>query len=112
MIRLSYHLEYIAVKYGLNIRGCPNFLLASVAHMKHYKSWNWLYHWGTLHVVEGWLSLIQSLLGFVAHNPTYILSVLFRNVKPNNGRFHNRTKSFFKFSNAEQTSRTAPRHLF
>jgi len=30
------------------------------------------------------------LLGFVALNPTYILSVLLRNAKPNNGRVRNR----------------------
>jgi uncharacterized membrane protein YqaE (UPF0057 family) len=30
------------------------------------------------------------LLGFVALNPTYILPVLLRNAKPNNGRFRNR----------------------
>jgi hypothetical protein len=30
-------------------------------------------------------------LGFVALNPTYILPVLFRNAKPNNGRIQNRT---------------------
>jgi len=30
------------------------------------------------------------LLGFVALNPTYILPVLLRNAKPNNGRFWNR----------------------
>jgi len=29
-------------------------------------------------------------LGFVALNPTYILPVLLRNAKPNNGRFRNR----------------------
>jgi hypothetical protein len=29
-------------------------------------------------------------LGFVALNPTYILLVLLRNAKPNNGRFRNR----------------------
>jgi hypothetical protein len=29
-------------------------------------------------------------LGFVALNPTYILPVLLRNAKPNNGRFPNR----------------------
>jgi len=29
-------------------------------------------------------------LGFVALNPTYILPVLLRNAKPNNGRFWNR----------------------
>jgi hypothetical protein len=29
-------------------------------------------------------------LGFVALNPTYILPVLLRNAKPNNGRFQNR----------------------
>jgi hypothetical protein len=29
-------------------------------------------------------------LGFVALNPTYILPVLLRNSKPNNGRFRNR----------------------
>jgi len=69
MIRLSYHLEYIAVKYGLNIRGCPNFLLASVAHMKHYKSWNWLYHWGTLHVVEGWVEPNPVFVGFRCTQP-------------------------------------------
>jgi len=37
------------------------------------------------------LSLLQALLGFIALNPTYILSVLLRNAKPNNGRFRNRT---------------------
>jgi hypothetical protein len=36
------------------------------------------------------LSLLQALLGFVALNPTYILLVLLRNAKPNNGRFPNR----------------------
>jgi hypothetical protein len=36
------------------------------------------------------LSLLKALLGFVALNPTYILPVLLRNVKPNNGRFPNR----------------------
>jgi hypothetical protein len=35
------------------------------------------------------LSLLQALLGFVALNPTYILPVLLRNAKPNNGRFPN-----------------------
>ncbi|MGB9442541.1 MAG: hypothetical protein WCB15_31685, partial [Desulfobacterales bacterium] len=30
------------------------------------------------------------LLGFVALNPTYILPVLLRIAKPNNGRFRNR----------------------
>jgi hypothetical protein len=34
--------------------------------------------------------LFQALLGFVALNPTYILPVLLRNAKPNNGRFSNR----------------------
>jgi hypothetical protein len=29
-------------------------------------------------------------LGFVALKPTYILAVLLRNAKPNNGRFRNR----------------------
>jgi hypothetical protein len=38
----------------------------------------------------GGLSLFQALLGFVALNPTYILPVLLRNSKPNNGRFRNR----------------------
>ncbi|MGB9443030.1 MAG: hypothetical protein WCB15_34140, partial [Desulfobacterales bacterium] len=36
------------------------------------------------------LSLLQALLGFVALNPTYILPVLLRIAKPNNGRFRNR----------------------
>jgi hypothetical protein len=36
------------------------------------------------------LSLLQTLLGFVALNPTYMLPVLFPNAKPNNGRFQNR----------------------
>jgi len=36
------------------------------------------------------LSPLQALLGFVALNPTYILPVLLRNAKPNNGRFRNR----------------------
>jgi hypothetical protein len=36
------------------------------------------------------LSPLQALLGFVALNPTYILPVLLRNAKPNNGRFQNR----------------------
>jgi len=36
------------------------------------------------------LSLLQALLGFVALNPTYILPVLLRKTKPNNGRFPNR----------------------
>jgi hypothetical protein len=36
------------------------------------------------------LSSLQALLGFVALNPTYILQVLLRNAKPNNGRFWNR----------------------
>jgi hypothetical protein len=43
----------------------------------------------------GWVEpapsfLLQALLGFVALNPTYILPVLLRNAKPNNGRFPNR----------------------
>jgi len=33
------------------------------------------------------LSLLQALLGFVALKPTYILQVLLRNPKPNNGRW-------------------------
>ena len=36
------------------------------------------------------LSLRHALLGFVALYPTYILPVLLRNAKPNNGRFRNR----------------------
>jgi hypothetical protein len=40
------------------------------------------------------LSLFQALLGFVALNPTYILPVLLRNAKPNNGRFPNRAPKF------------------
>jgi hypothetical protein len=36
------------------------------------------------------LSLLQALLGFGALNPTYILPVLLRIAKPNNGRFRNR----------------------
>ena len=36
------------------------------------------------------MSLLQTLLGFVALNPTYILPVLLRNAKPNNGQFQNR----------------------
>ena len=45
--------------------------------------------WATLHFV-GWVELLQALLGFVALNPTYILTVLLRIAKPNNGRFRNR----------------------
>jgi hypothetical protein len=41
------------------------------------------------------LSELQVLLGFVALNPTYILPVLLRNAKPNNGRFRNRAPKVF-----------------
>ena len=36
------------------------------------------------------MSLLQALLSFVALNSIYILPVLLRNAKPNNGRFRNR----------------------
>jgi hypothetical protein len=43
------------------------------------------------------LNLHQALLGFVALNPTYILPVLLRSAKPNNGRIRNQAP---KVSNA------------
>jgi hypothetical protein len=54
----------------------------------HCKTWSWFYP-GPLCILVG-LSPLQALLGFVALNPTYILPVLWRNAKPNNGRFRNR----------------------
>jgi len=43
--------------------------------------------WATLHFV-GWVELIPGFSGFLSGGgPTYILPVLLRNAKPNNGRF-------------------------
>ncbi|CAB1079670.1 hypothetical protein D1AOALGA4SA_7378 [Olavius algarvensis Delta 1 endosymbiont] len=36
------------------------------------------------------MNQLQALLGFVTLNPTYIIAVLSRNAKLNNGRFRNR----------------------
>ncbi len=45
--------------------------------------------WATLHFV-GWVELTPGFVGFRCTQPTYILPVLLRNAKPNNGRFRNR----------------------
>ena len=46
--------------------------------------------WATLHFV-GWVEPTPGFVGFRrTQGPTYILPVLLRNAKPNNGRFRNR----------------------
>jgi hypothetical protein len=83
------------MKLGQN--GIVSFLIRlaavqarDVARVKlHFKSWSWFYP-GPLYILLVGLSPLLALLGFVALNPTYILPVLLRNAKPNNGRFRNR----------------------
>ena len=65
-----------------------NFVLVSAMSAS-----TWIVRAATLAISAVWvfvLSLLQALLGFVALKPTYILPVLLRIAKPNNGRFRNR----------------------